>query len=58
VTETIGAVEYTLILKGDTVVHIDPPGRNLPLYRREHYRSSEPRTIEVERFLSDDNVDY
>lgn len=58
VTETIGAVEYALVIKGDTVVHIDPPGRNLPLYRREHYRSSEPRYIEVERFLSDDNVDY
>jgi len=57
VKETIGGVEYTLVIKGDTVVHIDPPGRNLPLYRRDYCRSSEPRYIEVERFLSDREVE-
>jgi len=55
--ETIGTVDYTLVIKGDTVLHIDPPGRNLPLYRRDHYRSSEPRHIEVERFLSDTELE-
>jgi len=58
VKETIGAVDYTLVIKGDTVVSIDPPGRNLPLYLRDHYRSNEPRYVEVERFLSDTVVEY
>ncbi len=58
VKETIGGAEYTLVIKGDTVVHIDPPGKNLPLYRRDHYRSSEPRYVEVERFISDTVVEY
>ena len=40
------------------MVHIDPPGKNLPLYRRDHYRQSEPRYVEVERFLSDTVVEY
>lgn len=58
VKETIGAVDYTLVIKGDTVVHIDPPGNNLPLYLRDHYRSNEPHYVEVERFLSDTVVEY
>jgi len=58
IKETVGGAEYTLVIKGDTVVHIDPPGKNLPIYRRDHYRQSEPRYIEVERFLSDTVVEY
>jgi hypothetical protein len=45
---------YTLIRKGNEVVHIDPPGANHPLYQRSHYRQSEPRTRVVERFVSDE----
>jgi len=47
-----------LISYGRLLVDIDPPGKNLPIYRRDHYRSNEPRYVEVERFLSDTVVEY
>ena len=58
VKETMGTVEYTLVVKGNTVVHIDPPGKNFPLYQRDHYRSGQVRWNDVERFVSDENVSY
>jgi len=44
--------EYTLIRKGNEVVHIDPPGRCCPLYQREHYRVNTTRWRKVRRFVS------
>ena len=43
---------------GDTVVAIDPPGRNGPLYQREHFRKGAVRWRKVERFLPDEEVQY
>ena len=48
--------EYTLIRKGNDVVHIDPPGKNCPLYQREKYREDKAHTIKVKRFVSRDEV--
>ncbi len=38
VQETIGGVSYKLEIRGNTVLSIDPPGRNGPLYERTYYR--------------------
>jgi len=36
--ERIGGVDYTLLIKGNTVISIDPPGQYSPLYNRDSYR--------------------
>jgi hypothetical protein len=58
VKETIGTVPYTLVLRGDTVVAIDPPGKNGPLYQREHFRKGEVRWRKAQRFVSDEQFTY
>ena len=58
VRETIAGDEYTLVLKGSTVVFIDPPGKHNPLYQRDHYRENQVRWIEKERFVSDQVFEY
>ena len=50
--------EYSLVVRGDTVVAIDPPGITGALYQREHFRHSEPAWREVTRFISDEVIDY
>ena len=42
---------YTLKRRGNDVIAIDPPGRHLPLYQRQHYASGSPRFRRVERFI-------
>jgi len=44
---------FTLVRKGNEVVVIDPPGRNCPLYQRQHYRANTTRLVSVERFVGD-----
>jgi hypothetical protein len=57
VQENIGPVKYTLVLKGNTVVSIDPKGKNVPLYQgRERYRSDQAPLKEVTRFVSNENI--
>ena len=41
---------YTLKRRGNDVIAIDPPGRYLPLYQRQHYASGSPRFRRVEWF--------
>ena len=55
-TETIGNVSYKLQIKGNTVVSIDPPGKNGPLYQRESYLAERAPTRTVARFVSDQPV--
>lgn len=50
VKTSIGDVSYTLIIKGNDVVSIDPPGQWQPFYQREHYRE-EVRWVKRERFV-------
>jgi len=47
---------FTLIRKGNEVVSIDPPGRNHPLYQREHYRDDTPRFKKITRFVADQSI--
>jgi len=54
----IQAKEYTLIRKGNDVVHIDPPGKYGPLYQREKYRENKARTRKVERFVTQQQLDW
>ncbi len=44
--------DYTIIRKGNDVVHIDPPGKYNPYYQRDHYRRNKARMKSVERFIA------
>ncbi len=50
VAATIGGVSYTLVIKGNDVVSIDPPGECQSFYQRAHYRK-EVRGVKRERFV-------
>ena len=59
VTERIGPEKYTLVLKGNTVVSIDPPGKNGPLYAdREHYSTDQVQWKKLSRFVSDEPITF
>ena len=53
-----GVNEYTLIIRGNTVVSIDPPGKYAPLYRRGHYRNGQTLYRKTTRFVSDENFGW
>lgn len=55
-TEKVHAIgkEYTVVLRGNDVVSIDPPGKHLPFYQRAHYRTGVPLYRKVTRFVSDE----
>jgi hypothetical protein len=50
--------DYTLIRKGNDVVHIDPPGKYNPLYQRDKYRENKVRTKKVERFVAQQQIEW
>jgi hypothetical protein len=54
--EKIGVSHYTLVLKGNTVVSIDPPGENGPLYQRAQYRANQARWRKVSRFVPEESL--
>jgi DUF1680 family protein len=56
VQETIGAVPYTLIIKGNTVVSIDPPGKYGAFYQRAAYRKDRAPMRKVQRFVPDQDL--
>jgi hypothetical protein len=58
VKEKLGNVVYTLTLRGTTVVSVDPPGKNGPLYERPQYRESEVRWRKVERFVPGEDINW
>ena len=58
VTETIGTSRYTLEIKGNTVISVDPPGSNCALYQRAHYKSTEAPLRKVQRFVPDDEIHW
>jgi hypothetical protein len=57
VREKIGGVPYTLTLRGSTVISIDPPGKNGPLYASANYRDQVGRR-KVTRFISQERIDW
>ncbi|HUT73282.1 MAG TPA: hypothetical protein VM221_00420 [Armatimonadota bacterium] len=44
--------------RGIEVVHIDPPGRNWPLYQRGHYRAGTTLWRQVTRFAPDQEIEW
>ena len=50
--------KYTIVRRGNDVVEIYPRGRYYPFYQRQHYRSGEPRWRKVQRFVSEDQIDW
>ncbi|MFH2038993.1 MAG: hypothetical protein ABIJ65_06105 [Chloroflexota bacterium] len=52
VKTTIAGVSYTLIIKGNDVVAIDPPGQWHPFYQREKYRENHAQWINRDRFVA------
>jgi hypothetical protein len=56
--ENIQGVEYTLIIKGNTVVDIAPKGRaeEGPLFARADYRKNQAPWREVERFAPNEPI--
>ena len=58
VVEKIGGVHYTMTIKGNTVVAIDPPGKIRPLYQRATYRQLKAPWVERERFVSAERISW
>ena len=53
---SIGAQPYTVVIKGNEVVFIDPPGKWHPLYQRAHYRTGRTRYRKVSRFTPSSEI--
>lgn len=59
VREQIGTQTYTLVIKGNTVVSIDPPGKKMPLYQdRASLLKTEAPWKKVSRFVSTTDLDW
>jgi hypothetical protein len=59
VNERIGPESYTLIIKGNTVVSIDPVGQNGPFYQnRGKYRKEGVQWRQVKRFLPEEQITW
>ena len=58
VPERMGGGDYTLSLKGNTVIAIEPPGKICPLYERARYRQRQARMVELERFVATRSLDF
>jgi len=57
VKDKVGPVIYTLVLKGNTVVSIDPPGENARFYHeRAKYRKDEVQWRKVSRFVPEEEI--
>ena len=52
----IAEVPYTLKLRGNTVVDIEPKGKIYPLYQREHMMKDKAPIKKVTRFVSSDTI--
>jgi len=53
-----GVNEYKLVMRGGSVVAIDPPGKYHPLYQRNHYRAGKTLYRKVERFVPEDELNW
>lgn len=54
VSEKMWGVNYTMVIKGNSVVYIDPPGKYYPFYQRDHYRKNQVRWVKRRQFVSAD----
>jgi len=53
-----GVNEYKLVMRGNTVVRIDPPGKYSPFYQRDHYRTAETLWKKTNRYVSDEEFGW
>jgi hypothetical protein len=51
-------VNYALEIKGNTVVSIDPIGKNGAIYQRGHYKSDEETWRTVQRFVPEQTISW
>ncbi len=58
VKERIGGIDCTLVIKGNTVVSVDPPGKNCPLYRRARFHANTTPWHKVNRFVSQETIQW
>lgn len=59
VRERIGPETYTLVIKGNTVISIDPPGEHGPLYAdRSPCSSDDLKWRKVARFVADETITW
>jgi len=58
VTDTLGTVRYTFEIRGNTVVSVDPRGKNGALYERAYYKASEVPWRTVQRFVPDPEISW
>jgi len=49
--------EYQAVIRGNTIVDINPPGANHPMFKRASYRQPEAQMKEVERFVTEKVVE-
>jgi len=55
---SIKGQDYTLIRKGNDVIHITPPGKYYPYYQREKYRKNEVQRKNIQRFVADKLIEW
>jgi DUF1680 family protein len=58
VKETLGATPYTMEIRGNTVVSIDPPGKHGALYERAYYKREQAPWRKAQRFVADEPVSW
>jgi DUF1680 family protein len=58
VKEKLGDRVYTLVVKGNTVVSVDPPGKNGALYARANYRENQVRWRKARRFVPEEEIPW
>lgn len=56
--ETLGGLPYSLEIKGNTVISIDPPGKYGPLYNRAAARAERVPWRKVERFVPEESINW
>jgi hypothetical protein len=49
---------YALIVRGTTVVDIDPRGRTCPIYLRDHYRNPVTRWRSIRRYVPKERIEW
>jgi DUF1680 family protein len=54
--QKIGNRTYALVVKGNTVISVDPAGEQCPMYARSQYRGSAAPRRTVRRFLAGDEI--
>jgi hypothetical protein len=58
VSETLGTNRYTLEIKGNTVLSVDPSGKHGAIYQRAYYKASEAPWRTVQRFVPDPEIKW